>query len=392
MSFVTIICEFNPMHNGHKHLIDNAKKLSGADFVLCVLSGNFTQRQDPCVTDKFSRAKVAILNGADAVVELPALYATACGERFSQGAVNIINSVSSVSHIAFGSECGDIDYLNKVSDIQLNESDEFKAVLKHELASGISYAKAYSNSTAVILGGDAPNLPNDILAVEYLKQLKKLNSAVVPITVKRKGEAFHDDKTVSKFSSASAIRAMINKGEIDKIKNSVPSNTFKSLSDIKVDEAKFDLLKLFALRTADLSHCPDSGEGLDIKLKKEAMNISGLEEIITATKSKRYTQSRINRLITQSLFNITHYPVLDFNLPAKLLAVKKTAADKILPLLPKNIIIKNKDYTDYISTLNNDQKIIAEYITNIGITADTVYNLICGSTDKDYLSAPLVKV
>jgi len=398
MKVVAIICEFNPLHNGHALLIKKAKELTGADAILCVMSGNFVQRAEPSILDSRVRARAALLCGADLVVELPALYSTACADRFSEGAVNIISSIKNVTHIAFGSECGDIEFLKKVASVQVQESDEFKSRLREFLDSGISYPRALGLATKSELGLETEvNLPNDLLGIEYLKALKRCGDKVQAVTIKRIG-SHHDSELKGEFSSSSAVRGTVLGKNFSQAKKALPKYVQKLVVDeLKKWSVNYKLMEQFvvlALRLNDLSVCPDSGEGLDIKLKKAAQEFVLLDDIFGSAKSKRYTLARIKRLALQSVLGITHYPTIgEFKIPSRLIGVKKDLKGVLLPLMPKNIIVQNKDFDNYVAELGCEKdKAACEYIEKISANASLIYPLLQGKNGLFYKSEGLLEV
>jgi len=397
MRFVAIICEFNPLHNGHSLLIKKAKELSNTDAVICIMSGNFVQRAEPAICDTYSRATMAILAGADCVIELPTLYATACGERFSEGAINIANSIKDITHLAFGTESGDISFLSDIAKVQVAETQEFKQILKDNLDSGVSYPKALSLATKEILGLNSEiNLPNDLLGIEYIKQLLKTNSNIAPLTISRVGCNHHDTKFLGEFSSASSVRNLIANKEWIKIKQTMPKKTFDILKkehrEFAVDYNLFNKLVVVNLRTKDIYTCPDNNEGLDKKLKAASSQNVCLNTILDIAKSKRYTMARIKRLCLQSMLDITRYPnIYDFNLSAKLIAINKKLKSAILPLLPNNIIIKNSDEQKYLSTQKKPTQKDLQYIEKINQTANSIYSLLQNKNGKCNKALPLLE-
>ena len=419
MRLAAVVCEFNPFHNGHAYLLSEARAKTGCDAVICVMSGNFTQRARPAVADMRVRAHTALLNGADAVIELPALYATACGERFAAGAVNIINTIPEITHLVFGSESGDLNYLQRISEAQLEESPFFKQTLKDALDKGMPYAAAYSLATEAAAGGAAPKPPNDLLGVEYLKQLARTGSPVIPIAVKRIGAGYHDSENKGAFSSAAAIRALFENGNPDAAREAVPESAFKLLSSYigagKAANKNFELLAIAALRNRDFSRCPDAGEGLELKLRANALRYTSLDKIVAETKSKRYTEARIRRLCLQALLHIednepdfiavktdpkqTVYPApsslpstrlpfaIPYPIPAKLIGVRESLKDAILRTLPKNIIVKNKDFSAYAAA-----QVAAQRVWSVNQAAARIFPLLFAYDGEFYASLPLLTV
>ena len=201
MKTVGIIAEFNPLHNGHKYLLDEAKRLSGADFCIVVMSGNFVQRGSPALLDKYTRTQMALLNGVDLVIELPVIYATASAEYFARGAVRLLDKLGVVDIITFGSECGNIELLKKAATELTEETPDFKKNLQDNLKKGLSFPKA--RSQAIGKQGDGSE-PNNILGIEYIKALNYWDSSITPTTIERKGSGYHDEQ----MASATAIRKM----------------------------------------------------------------------------------------------------------------------------------------------------------------------------------------
>ncbi|MCL2798319.1 MAG: nucleotidyltransferase family protein [Firmicutes bacterium] len=414
MTFAAVICEFNPLHNGHAYLLAKAKKRTGCDALVCVMSGNFVQRAEPAVADMRTRAHAALLCGADAVIELPALYATACGERFSEGAINILNSIPGVTHLVFGSESGNLEFMQKVAAIQTEESELFKRTLKEALDKGIPYAAAYGQATGTVSGSLAPKSPNDLLGIEYLKQLIKSGSAIRPVAIKRVGAGHHDTEQRDGFSSATAIRAFFESGDASAARNAMPEAAFElflaelcqgqAATDcskgmqaealeqvLRQRRACFGVLTVLALRSREMSGCPDAGEGLEIKLKLNALEYIDLDKIIEKTKSKRYTEARVRRLCLQALLGITHYPTTP-QIPAKLIGVRANLKAAILRCLPKSIIVKNKDFEKYAAALSPAESEAARYIWSVNKTAAFMFPLIKGREGDLYASQPILTV
>ena len=206
MKFCAIICEYNPMHNGHIYQINQARQLSNADAVLCVLGGNFNQRGLPCVFDKHTKAQIALNNGADMVCELPSAYCVQSAEIFALSSIKLLNSIKNVTHLCFGSECGNIKLLKNIADYLLNPPKEFKKQLKSHLKQGFSYAVSIEKSITNSQWIEVIKKPNNLLAIEYLKALKVTKSKIIPITIKREDNYNNDSITENNFISATAIR------------------------------------------------------------------------------------------------------------------------------------------------------------------------------------------
>lgn len=209
-----IIAEYSPFHNGHLYHLVESKNRAGAEAVICVISGNFMQRGIPSVIDKWTKTEMALLCGADLVIELPTVYSISSAENFAQGAIKILNSLKLIDTISFGSETSDIQILDKFASVLYQEPKEYVSILNHELSKGFSYPKARENALLMYLNdirkyANVLSSPNNILGIEYLKALKRLKSPITPMTIKREKVGYHDNSTVNGFASATAIRKMI---------------------------------------------------------------------------------------------------------------------------------------------------------------------------------------
>lgn len=336
MKISAIICEFNPFHNGHGYVISRAKEQNGCEMVICVMSGSFTQRGEICRTDKFLRAKHAISCGADAVIELPAPFAVAPAEIFARGAIKLIGTINADTTLVFGCEDCRKEAFIKAAEILTNESEKFKNELSYRLESGESYIKSYAAAYREC-GGDENLLlaPNNILGVEYLKAVKKAGLDIDFAPVKRQGAGYNDEALCGKYSSASGIRA---NADNPAIKQALPECSYKDFT-ASTDNAKrfeqFAADRLFTCDKDDLKRVYGCTEGLENRLKNLASGHT-FDEICELASGKRYSKSRIRRIITANalgLYTDETEKFFDATLPLKILAVKKESADELLPLL-----------------------------------------------------------
>ena len=320
------------------------------------MSGSFTQRGDICIADKFARAKHAVLCGADAVIELPAAFATAPAEIFAMGAVKILNSIPEVTTLAFGCENSDVDFMGAAS-ILCAESQKFKSILTEKLAAGESYIRSYAAAFEEC-GGEKNLLsrPNNILAVEYAKALLRLKSNVKILPVERIGAGYGDCELKSEFSSASAIR---NKPNDPLIKNNLPDCVFADFKDFSEENSRFAELLRFKLLQSDSSSLQKiygCTEGLDNRL----LSLANLpfDELIDKATARRYSSSRIKRILCANLLDLYRNDCenyLNSPLYIKPLTVKKEGADEMLSALAKSeypVILKQRD----LNGLNDDAK------------------------------------
>ena len=230
-----IIAEYNPFHNGHLYHLNKAKKATNSEYTVAVISGNFTQRGDSSVVDKWTKAEMALENGIDLVIELPTVYATSSSENFAMGAIKILNSLGIVDYISFGSESCEIDVLNNISTVLYDEPKEFTSLLSHELSKGISFPKARENALLMYLNNiqkysNILNKPNNILAIEYLKALKRTKSHIIPHSVKREKVYYNSQCIIDEYASSTGIREFLKRENFEEIRRVMPNSSYMMLS------------------------------------------------------------------------------------------------------------------------------------------------------------------
>jgi len=310
MNIYGIICEYNPFHNGHMYHIEQSKKL-GADGIVCVMSGNYVQRGDFAIMRKHARAETAIKCGADLVIELPLPWSVSSAEHFAHGAVSILHSLGIISAISFGAECNNTELLCRTAKLLI--SDGFNLKIAEEYSNGISYASARERA----LEKASPELagivktPNNILAIEYIKALYRLNSNISPVAVIRFG-AIHDEKSVHEnIASASFIRSLIENGK--EISDFIPEaslNIYKKETKAQcapvflknADSAILSVLK--RMSASDFKKYADVSEGLEFRLCDAIASSKTLTEAIDYAKTKRYAHSRIRRILLNAFLDI----------------------------------------------------------------------------------------
>lgn len=337
MKILAIICEFNPFHNGHKYLIEQAESKSGCDKILCIMSGNFTQRGEMCVFDKYTRARHAILGGADCVIQLPAPFAVAPAEIFAAGAVKILSAIPEVTKLAFGCENGDIESFKTSANFLIDESNKFKRVLEKKLKDGESYIKSYASAFEEC-GGDSSIVqnPNNILGLEYTKSLLRLRSDIEILPLKRTGAGYKDCSLCDNFSSASAIRKNLGDKQVE---GNVPPYVFGDLRHASCTQDYDNYLKhcLFMTGADELRQVYGCSEGLENKLK--SLENCDIDTIMKGATSKRYSSSRVRRILCANALNCKQADTEKFlqsDLYLKILAVKKHCADEMLSVLSKS--------------------------------------------------------
>jgi len=349
MKITAIISEFNPFHKGHKYLIDKARE-NGTTHIIAVMSGNFVQRGESAVFSKWERAKTALENGVDLVVENPLIYATASAQRFAFGGVNVIKGLGCVDEIAFGSESGNINELIKVAEFIVE--DDFSEEIQKYLKDGISFPQAREKAIAEKYGekyGRILSSPNNILACEYISECKKSGMNIDFFTTSRIG-AEHDGEEREGYYSASALREKLrNKTETDDEIFENTRNRCKVFDFTKLETAILVKLRCFTIE--NFRNLPDVSEGMENRLYSAAQNATSLEEFIELVKTRRYTHSRIRRICLCALLGITKS---DLNLPVpyvrvighnekgrEILRIARESA--VLPVIMKYSDVKSLD-------------------------------------------------
>lgn len=296
---IAVVSEFNPFHNGHKYLLETAKNKTG-EGIIAVMSGSFTQRGEVAVTDKFSRARTALENGADLVIELPTVYAVSNAQRFAKCGVEISKAFDCVNFLAFGCENDNIELLQNACNALDNEN--VKTIISEEMKNGNYYPRAVELAIRSVLGDETADVltsPNNILAVEYLRNLS--NSKVKPLPVMRKGVQHDSNITSGNIASASQIRTLL--------RNEQQAKSFLPQVPEKITYTEnLELITLYKLRSMtlqDFAKLPDVNEGLENRIFEAVSNYNSVNEIIEAVKTKRYTHARIRRILTCALLGIT---------------------------------------------------------------------------------------
>ena len=302
MKISALICEYDPFHNGHRYMLEKMRE-NGSEYIIACMSGNFTQRGEFALFDKYSRTKIAVENGIDTVIELPVTYACASAERFAFGGIFLLKSLGCVDEIYFGSECGDISLLENTADILL--SADIPEKIKKYLSLGQTFAKARENAVSEIseTAADILRYPNNILAVEYIKSAKILDTSFSVNTVRRTGTGHNSTMTNGNIASATLIRQMITQNNND-FKKYIP---FSDIPDIH-SFSKLETAFLYSLRMMSpdkFSVLPDVSEGLENRLYSAVRNGISSDDILSLAKTKRYTMSRLKRILLYAFLGIS---------------------------------------------------------------------------------------
>ena len=310
-----IIAEYNPFHNGHMYHIKKSIEQTKADYVIAVMSGNFVQRGNTSIVDKWTKTRMALANGVDLVIELPTVYSVSSAENFAEGAIKVLDAMKIVDCLSFGMEAKDISILNNVANVLYTEPKEYMTILNHELKKGLSYPKARENAAMMYLNdikkyANVMSGANNILGIEYLKALKKLKSPIIPVGVKREKVLYNDQTIVDEFASATAIRNMILRGEFSDVQKVMPQKSYSIMADelrkghYVLDLSKFQKEIIYNLRKMtleEIANLADVTEGLENAIKNAAESCNNIYDLINMVKSKRYTQTRIQRILIKKI-------------------------------------------------------------------------------------------
>jgi predicted nucleotidyltransferase len=411
MKIVGLVVEYNPFHNGHLYHLNKSKEVTNATHSIAVMSGNFLQRGEPALFDKYTRAEIAVSNGVDLVVELPSLFACQSAEIFSHGAVTLLNSLNCIDSICFGSEEGDIQILYQIASILTNEPIQFKNILKAYLDEGLLFAVARSKALYDYISSnnllDIPeeklntilNSSNNILGIEYIKSLIRLNSNIKPYTITRIKSEYNSEIISSNICSATAIRKVLKDScELNDISNVVPSHTLSFIENsIKkefnpmFDEHYFDIIKQIIVRDINnLNSYFDVNEGIENKIYKSVFTSNSLDSLQQDIKSKRYTLTRVKRILNNILLGITKEDMnkvksISYIPYVRVLAFNDKGREIIKQIkLNSDICIVNK-----FANIDFNSDDLFETLINYDIKASNIYNLIYYKNNVDKLKGPM---
>lgn len=319
MKIAAIISEYNPFHKGHAYQIEKTREAAGATHIIALMSGNFVQRGLPAIVDKYRRAEMALLGGADLVLELPVVYALSSAEFFAEGSVRILNSLHGVDLLSFGSEEGELSKLERIAKILAMEPYEYQSILKKHLSEGYSFPKARNEALMELLPDismDFIQSPNNILGIEYIKAIYRTDSAIKPFTVKRMGKGYHDEDLEDQvFASATALRKTIYQNI--PLQGHVPEPVDQYMKHLSQERYPYvalddfiDLVKYRLITNGHtLSNIPEANEGLDQRIREvfRRCTFDSMDQYIDEIKTKRYTRTRISRILLQFLLGMDSY-------------------------------------------------------------------------------------
>lgn len=405
-----IIAEYNPFHNGHLYHLKESKKATGAEYTVAIISGNFTQRGSTSIIDKWKKTEMALQNGVDLIIELPVLYSISSSENFAEGSIKILNSLGIIDFLSFGSETSDIKILNNFANILYDEPKEYKKILSNYLDTGLSFPKARENALLEYIKNSEDvntnfdnyknilSSPNNILGIEYLKALKKYKSSIKPVCIKRSGADYNssDISINTSIASATAIRELIKNKNFNTIKTVIPEKSYSILADcinsgcIIPDLNCFEKEIIYVLRKMsieEIANLPDVSEGLEFLIKKAVNSSNTLTELLNTIKSKRYTITRLQRILLYALLDISkkdmklskevdspYIRVLGFNDNGKKLISKIMDKNPNQPLITSvKKFVDNNSNASLQTMLNKD--IFATNVYSLGFKNNSFANL-----------------
>lgn len=410
METLGIIAEYNPFHNGHLYNLQKAKELSGAKYTIAIMGGNFLQRGEPALFDKWVRTKMALLSGIDLVVELPFVFASQDAKIFAHSGIRLLNALGIVDYISFGCEESRIDFLIKIAELIKQEPPFIQRMLKCGVKNGYNYPKSrekaildYCQKFDTIIK-EIPLIrikeilqePNNILALEYLISLNNTKSLIKPVPVKRIGSSYSKKSLEGKYSSATAIRERIfdninncNPNLLDGLESIIPDTSFQVISSLlskginPVNLSTFEqsiMYQLRKLKLVEIKKIHGIKEGLENRLKEAAILSTDIEGLIQRTKSKRFTRTRIQRILIHSLMSLTQKEVATFNksgpLYCRILGLNKYGKIIINKLKLKSelpIIMRPKQFN--LKNSSNSRDTIAKMMLEYDILATNLYVL-----------------
>ncbi len=362
---IGIIAEYNPFHNGHLYMINKIKEMYPDSTLVCVMSGNYTERGDVSIINKWKKTEIALKNGIDLVIELPFVYASQSSDYFAYGSIKILDSLK-IDKLIFGSETNDIELFNRLVDVQLNNKN-YDTLVKEYMDEGLNYPTAMSKALKDIINVKI-ELPNDLLGLSYIKEIRKQNSKIEAISIKRNND-YNSLELNGDIVSASAIRnALVN--DID-VKKYVPIDTYNNIDKLHFNNNYFKLLK-YKILTSDISIYQGVDEGLKYRILKYIDEANSFDDLINKVKTKRYTYNKLSRMFIHILCSFTkeeasnidveYIRVLGFNDKGRnyLNKVKKIST---LPIITgysntdsKVLDIENR--VNKIYTLDNEEELI----------------------------------
>ena len=410
-----IIAEYNPFHNGHLYHLQKSKDSTGAKFSIVVMGGHFLQRGEPALLNKWTRTRIALSSGIDLVVEMPFVFASQDARGFAHAGIQLLDALGIVDYISFGCEEDRIDRLTELAKLIRTEPPYFQKILRDEVKKGGSFPKIREKAiseyyqrfgikvenTSLSKVKEILNQPNNVLALEYIKSLQNLKSPMKPVPIKRIGSKYHQNKLEGQYSSATAIREKIFQSylkqhpiSLEGLKSTMPVSSYQIILNELQNEINPIMLSCFEqailshlrrISTAEIREIHGIREGLENKLKESAISSNTIEKLIQSVKSKRYTRTRIQRILIHSLFHLSHKEIVTFNkrgpLYCRVLGInengkrllKKIKSRSRLPIIIslKNVYKQNKINGDIILQKMLDYDILATNLYVLGYNIES---------------------
>lgn len=391
-----IIAEYNPLHNGHIYHIRETRRIGKVDFVVAIISGNFMQRGVPAILDKWTRGRLAVEAGSvDLVLEIPYFIATESAEYYAKGSIGILESLGVIDSVSFGSEKGSVEELKDIAKLLREEPFKYSDKLTEYIAEGMSFPKARERAVAEFLGDEYSKmlrLPNNILAVEYLKHIKSMQA----ITIKRQG-GYHADDAGPEYPSATGIRKKILDNKYDIVKNSVPREVYEEITNNSISGLSKSMKEYFNLirteivkrNSSELENIQGITEGLENKIKKEIRYHDDYKEFVSSVKSKRYTMTAIERGLNHILMSIDKKEVEEA-------FENEMWYTRVLALNDRGAFVlkkaKEKAGIKILNNINKEEKL--PELFKYDIMASDIYNIITGKDmykNSDFVMKPYIK-
>lgn len=412
MKVVGFVTEYNPFHYGHKFHLENSLTLTGATHSIAIMSSSFVQRGEPAMLDKWSRAKMAVDNGVDLVIELPFIYSVQSAELFAYGAVNILNSLDVVNYLSFGSELGEIEPLEIIADILNKEPKKYKESLRNNLDKGLSFSVSRSLAVeeyAANVGidfqafGDILKQSNNILGIEYIKALKKLDSTITPYAIARQGDKYNDSTITSLFASATGIRNKLQNEGLESVKDLMPLESYKVLEEFYNQYQDFNYLENYnnifsyifrSWTKEDMNQIMDMESGLENRIIDKSKLSYDINCVVDSISTKRYAKTRIKRILIHMLAGLKKETIVTaYATPPSYIRIlasntkgleilNKIKLQSVIPIVTKFADYKYLDNED-INTMLQYEKLATD-LFYLGINKSKPI------TNMDYLKSPYI--
>ena len=396
MKILGVIVEYNPFHNGHAYHLGKSVSMTNATHTIAVMSGDFVQRGEPALMDKWTRAKIAVDNGVDLVIELPLINAISSAEKFAFGSVSIFNQLGIVNDIVFGSESGDIDLVENIANYLVDENEEYKATLQCFLSKGLSFPTARDLALRELNINNKNFKSNDTLGIEYIKAIKRLDSNIKYHALKRRHVDYHSLNIVNTFASATGIRNKIREKDFLSVRSSVPVMTYNHISEYKnflfIDDY-YEILRYKILSESNeyLSEIHEVAEGIENRIIDAMRKSTDMTTFLENVKTKRFTMTRIKRILLNILFDIKTKEVDEYDLFTPKYINILAADDKgleILRLLKKN---ENLNIITNLSKFTTEDPLLKRQL-QLDLKASDLYSILRREQlGQDYFNTPYIK-